>query len=175
MTSGSYVPTTTTASIRDDDNVTVAYIHTYLHFGGVMMLGGGLLGAFLLVAAVSPTTARPGIAPGRSVRRNEDAAAAFNSIHEAGSRRGPGPWRIPSYVRMPVAREHFNVTGRGALHARPPGPSRPPLAVLGNTSTENPVALAARQAGNPRKWGWAGLEELGGIAYIIERKSPPSS
>ncbi|KAL2125694.1 hypothetical protein VTJ04DRAFT_2059 [Mycothermus thermophilus] len=140
-----------------------------------MMLGSGLLWTSLLVAAVSPTTARPGVAPGRSVRRNEDAAAAVNSLHEAGSRRGPGPWRIPSYVRMPVAREHFNVTGRGALHARPPGPSRPPLAVLGNTSTENPAALAARQAGNPRKWGWAGLEELGGIAYIIELQigTPP--
>ena len=50
------------------------------------------------------------------------------------------------YLRLPVNRRVFNGTGRRRHHNGP--------------HVENPVQ---------RRWGWEPLEDLGGIAYIIQR------
>ena len=45
-----------------------------------------------------------------------------------------------------------------------------PTASSSVSTTARSLALRGSQA--DRRWGWSSLEELGGIAYIIERKSP---
>lgn len=51
------------------------------------------------------------------------------------------------YLRMPINRHVFNGTGRRGHHRKGP-------------HVENPIT---------RRWGWEHLEDLGGIAYIIQR------
>lgn len=65
-------------------------------------------------------------------------------------------WRAKEkhYLRMPINRHVFNGTGRRGHHRKGPH-------VEGN-----PVS---------RRWGWEHLEDLGGIAYIIQRASVPCS
>lgn len=99
----------------------------------------------------------------------------------------PGPWPWPG------SPSPFRPTG---AHSRPtlqPGfptpsinvPNRPPFlvptvsslsTVTKTTSTQSTVLAATpqpparRQAQTHRRWGWSSLEELGGIAYIIQRQ-----
>ncbi|EAQ90236.1 hypothetical protein CHGG_02171 [Chaetomium globosum CBS 148.51] len=116
---------------------------------------------------------------------------------------GAGPWRKPGYVRMPVSRQKFNGTGKGpgGIHTPPPPisehpqhgpPHQHPPADQQRDSTRpatttklppikrDPLALQAQpvaphQGTNSRRWGWSSLEELGGIAYIIQLEigTPP--
>ena len=93
----------------------------------------------------------------------------------------------PGFVRMPISRQIFNGTDRwpwGWHRGRPPGyrdfpPGRPwhgsPLRPTPSSGEQTPPAstaaredLAPRQTQNPNRWGSSHLDELGGIAYIIE-------
>jgi hypothetical protein len=78
---------------------------------------------------------------------------------------GVGPLRKPGYVRMPVSRHHFNGTKRS------PGDRHSPPRLHGSETSSEPTtarSLAQRQYQNGRRWGWSALEELGGIAYIMQ-------
>ncbi|KAM7187729.1 Candidapepsin-1 [Naviculisporaceae sp. PSN 640] len=111
--------------------------------------------------------------------------------------RGEYSWEAkrPGYVRMPVARHIFNGTGKwpwGWHWGPPPGypgggyPGSPwgpgdgastetqtvtttsaLSTILPPTESKAP-ALRARANGSDRRWGWQHLEELGGIAYILQ-------
>jgi hypothetical protein len=63
-------------------------------------------------------------------------------------------WRAKEthYLRMPINRHVFNGTGRKP-HRKGP-------------HVENPIN---------RRWGWEHLDDLGGIAYIIQRASAPKT
>ncbi|KAK4182218.1 aspartic peptidase domain-containing protein [Podospora australis] len=103
----------------------------------------------------------------------------------------------PGYVRMPVSRHRFNGTGRwkwGWHWSPPPGfpqgprpwipsqpttgseqqptttsrsrPTRMPWFSESTNSTAASITLHRRTT--DKRWGWTSLEELGGIAYIIQ-------
>ncbi|KAK0705788.1 aspartic peptidase domain-containing protein [Apiosordaria backusii] len=99
----------------------------------------------------------------------------------------------PGYVRMPVSRQKFKGKGKSErgwhwglppdLDDKPPAvqPGRPfePTSRPSHStpSATQPTSLSATPATQPpsihrraadRRWGWSSLEELGGIAYIIQ-------
>jgi hypothetical protein len=85
---------------------------------------------------------------------------------KAGGGDGVGPLRKPGYVRMPVSRHHFNGTKRSTGGGRHSSPR-----LHGSGASSEPTtaqSLAQRQYQNGRRWGWSALEELGGIAYIMQ-------
>ncbi|KAK4154513.1 aspartic peptidase domain-containing protein [Chaetomidium leptoderma] len=108
---------------------------------------------------------------------------------------GVGPLRKPGYVRMPVSRHQFKGKGKGkgkgyrGWHWSPPpgSPGSPPpptsltTVITESTPTQTSLVpataqpLAPRQYQNDQRWGWSSLEELGGIAYIIQLEigTPP--
>jgi hypothetical protein len=67
--------------------------------------------------------------------------------------------RSKGYLRLPVRRHFFNKTDRSGHHGHGKGPLPTPI---------SPQLHVVRQQTKP--WGWGHLEDLGGIAYIIERK-----
>ncbi|KAK3312756.1 aspartic peptidase domain-containing protein [Apodospora peruviana] len=118
--------------------------------------------------------------------------------------KGDWTWeaRKPGYVRMPVSRHVFNGTGRwpwGWHWQPPPGapngwPGYPnPSATYFSTATRSSSSLLAVQstssslsttvtqpsvrprANSDRRWGWQHLEDMGGIAYILQLEigTPP--
>ncbi|KAK0672186.1 aspartic peptidase domain-containing protein [Cercophora samala] len=94
--------------------------------------------------------------------------------------------REPGYVRMPVSRQKFKSKGKSkrGWHWGPPADphNEPPPALQPNRpfqpthSTSTLLSVTPTLYESPtlhrraadRRWGWSNLEELGGIAYIIQ-------
>ncbi|VBB80614.1 Putative protein of unknown function [Podospora comata] len=110
-----------------------------------------------------------------------------------GDKGGGKRTRDPGYVRMPVSRQKFKSKGkskRGWHWGPPTDPHNDPPALKSNqpfqpthasSSTRPPPTLTRITRSPPtqqsptlhrraadRRWGWSNLEELGGIAYIIQ-------
>ncbi|KAM7214966.1 hypothetical protein V8F06_009643 [Rhypophila decipiens] len=108
-----------------------------------------------------------------------------------GPRNARGEWsweaKKPGYVRMPVSRHIFNGTGKwpwGWHYGPPPGYPGYPGSPWGQGATRTSAAsqttdsslsttlvkdaVRPRATGSDRRWGWQHLEELGGIAYILQ-------
>ncbi|KAH6845822.1 aspartic peptidase domain-containing protein [Chaetomium sp. MPI-CAGE-AT-0009] len=151
-----------------------------------MMVGNAVLWFLVLVAACH----------GSIIPRLPPPADERGGHLGNGAGGGPGPLRKPGYVRMPVSRHKLNGTdaGPGGRHSPSPPPphqhttpadqqrhfARPrtatnPSPVRRDLSALDTQPLVPRQGTNSRRWGWSSLEELGGIAYIIQLEigTPP--
>ncbi|KAK0724356.1 aspartic peptidase domain-containing protein [Lasiosphaeris hirsuta] len=148
----------------------------------------------LLTTCASPALIPPG--PRRQpLARNPEIRPGWQpDPRELDSPRTPAAKR-PGYVRLPVSRHVFNGTGKWqwGWHWSPPpgfpsgpgqwgGPGRPGMPGppgSGSTATQQSKQsiLSATAVSQPsirpraeadRRWGWSYLEELGGIAYILQ-------
>ncbi|KAK0625072.1 aspartic peptidase domain-containing protein [Bombardia bombarda] len=108
---------------------------------------------------------------------------------------GPDPdLRRPGYVRLPVSRHVFNGTGKwqGGWHwspppGVPPGPGPWRTSTRSSTTSQTATIKLSASSSTPtgsqiqprtqtdKRWGWQHLEDLGGIAYILQLEigTPP--
>jgi hypothetical protein len=121
------------------------------------MMLGDVIPWLLLVVAACHAAVLPSNPP------STDNSARWPNFGGGG---GVGPLRKPVYVRMPVSRHHFNGTKRspGGRHS----PPRSPHDFGPSSKTTTAQSVAQREYQNDRRWGWSALEELGGIAYIMQ-------